>query len=109
VWCLEPKCGSGQFHNAPRNCFEFSCHKCKGKHCTRHRVKWHEGMTCHEYDKQNKAKVKQDKASEATVKEISKQCPECNRPVHKFTGCNHITCEFFSPRFACWRKLESNN
>jgi hypothetical protein len=96
VWCLEPNCGSGQIHVAPPGCFKFTCNACNGKHCTRHGVKWHARLTCAEYDMENKARLKQDKASEAKVKEISKACPECKRPVHKFIGCNHITCEFLS-------------
>ncbi|EON97286.1 putative ring finger protein [Phaeoacremonium minimum UCRPA7] len=33
-----------------------------------------------------------EKASEKVIKETSKKCPKCNKDVHKYTGCNHITC-----------------
>lgn len=99
-WCLSKGCESGQVHapsgksdnsSCPKTLFE--CHSCKGRQCILHDVKWHEGLTCREYEERNSSKVKQDKASEATVKEISKQCPRCKRNIIKFVGCNHMTCK----------------
>ncbi|PKS06772.1 hypothetical protein jhhlp_006846 [Lomentospora prolificans] len=98
-WCLSKGCNSGQVHlpsgrsdnsSCPKNLFQ--CHACGGRQCTLHGVKWHEGRTCREYDAMNPSKSKQDKASEATIKEISKECPKCKRNIIKSVGCNHMTC-----------------
>jgi hypothetical protein len=91
-WCLSTTCESGQIHD--ESCAKFKCVACSARHCVRHNVPWHSRETCEDYDKRNKQRRKNEKASEDTVKKITKKCPSCNRDVHKFTGCNHITCEF---------------
>jgi len=91
-WCLSPACESGQIDD--ENCAKFKCEACSARHCIRHNVPWHKGETCDEYDRRNKQRKKDDKASEQTIKKTSKKCPECKKDVHKFTGCNHITCKY---------------
>lgn len=89
-WCLSTKCESGQIHD--RSCARFRCVACRSKHCVRHDVAWHSGETCEEYDKRNRRRMAEDKASEEEVRKSTRRCPECKRDVHKWTGCNHITC-----------------
>lgn len=89
-WCLSSTCESGQID--ADECPKFKCQACQAKHCTKHNVPWHKGETCEEYDKRNKQRKKDDKASEQMIKKTTKKCPECQKDVHKFTGCNHITC-----------------
>lgn len=98
-WCLAKGCDSGQVHlpsGRPDNSScpptLLKCHACGGRQCTSHGVKWHEGRTCREYEAMNPSKSKQDKASQATIKEISKECPRCKRNIIKSVGCNHMTC-----------------
>lgn len=98
-WCLEKGCGSGQIHEPARSdraCPDtlFVCHACKGRQCTRHAVRWHEGRTCQEYDRGSSPRLRQEKASELAIRGVSKRCPGCNRSVSKYVGCNHITCKF---------------
>ena len=93
-WCLSTSCESGQIHDPA--CRKFKCIACKAKHCAHHEVPWHSGETCEEYDHRNKRRRKDDKASAEMIKRTSKVCPECKKAVHKFTGCNHITCECIS-------------
>jgi hypothetical protein len=93
-WCLSTSCESGQIHDP--KCKMFKCIACKAKHCVHHEVPWHSKETCEEYDKRNRRRRKEEKASEQTIKQTSKACPECKRAVHKFTGCNHITCKDIS-------------
>ena len=91
-WCKSAKCSSGQIDDV--RCVRFKCKACKTSHCIKHDVPWHSGETCEEYDKRNIQKKKDEKASEAEITKSSKRCPSCNKAVHKFTGCNHITCKF---------------
>lgn len=97
-WCLKKDCGSGQIHDldeGTRSCPDtlFVCHRCRGRQCTRHAVKWHEGLTCEEYEEGNSLKLWQERASKAMIDEISKPCPSCHRNISKYVGCNHITCK----------------
>lgn len=92
-WCLSTSCESGQIHDP--TCQRFKCTACKAKHCVQHEVPWHTKETCEEYDKRNRRRRKEEKASEETIKKTTKSCPECKKAVHKFTGCNHITCKSY--------------
>ncbi|KAL0468624.1 hypothetical protein QR685DRAFT_309225 [Neurospora intermedia] len=89
-WCKSSKCNSGQIDDV--RCVRFKCKACKNSHCIKHDVPWHSGETCEEYDKRNTQKKKDERASEAEITKSSKKCPSCNKAVHKFSGCNHITC-----------------
>ncbi|KAI2463251.1 hypothetical protein F4781DRAFT_426507 [Annulohypoxylon bovei var. microspora] len=90
IWCLNPRCDSGQIYQT--GCERARCHECKHSLCVRHNVPWHKGETCEEYERRTRKQRKNDKASEKHVKEITKPCPGCNRNVHKYTGCDHVTC-----------------
>ncbi|KAK3388837.1 hypothetical protein B0T20DRAFT_86585 [Sordaria brevicollis] len=89
-WCKSAKCNSGQIDDV--KCVRFKCKACRASHCIKHDVPWHSGETCEEYDKRNTQKKRDEKASEAEITKSSKKCPSCNKAVHKFSGCNHITC-----------------
>lgn len=90
-WCLSATCEAGQIED--ENCPKSKCNACGAKQCIKHNVPWHKGETCEEYERRNKQRKKDDKASEQMIKKTSKKCPECKKDVHKFTGCNHITCK----------------
>ncbi|KAI0140018.1 hypothetical protein F4776DRAFT_571588 [Hypoxylon sp. NC0597] len=90
MWCLNPGCNSGQIH--PTFCSRAKCHACKRYLCVRHNVPWHKGETCEEYERRTRRQRRNDRASEQHVKEIAKPCPGCKKNVHKFTGCDHVTC-----------------
>ncbi|KAL7628031.1 hypothetical protein AAE478_002227 [Parahypoxylon ruwenzoriense] len=90
MWCLNPRCNSGQIH--PVGCSKAKCHACKHHNCVRHNVPWHKGETCEEYEQRTRIQRRNDKASEQHIKEITKPCPGCKRNIHKYTGCDHVTC-----------------
>lgn len=92
MWCLNPKCDSGQIH--PTGCSKAKCFDCRQYLCVQHHVPWHSGETCDEYERRTRRQRKNDKASEKHVKEIAKPCPGCKKMVYKFVGCDHVTCEF---------------
>ncbi|KAI1136910.1 hypothetical protein F5Y05DRAFT_90380 [Hypoxylon sp. FL0543] len=90
LWCFNPRCNSGQIH--PTGCSRAKCHACKRYLCVRHNVPWHKGETCEEYERRTRRQRRNDKASEEHVKEIAKPCPGCKKNVHKYSGCDHVTC-----------------
>lgn len=92
-FCLSPTCNSGQIH--PPECPNFVCIACRAQHCVEHNLR-HEGETCEEYDLRNPGRQQDEMVTEEMKQSTSNTCPKCNKVVHKFDGCNHITCE--SPR-----------
>ncbi|KAI2617612.1 hypothetical protein GGS26DRAFT_401290 [Hypomontagnella submonticulosa] len=90
MWCLNPRCNSGQIY--PTGCERARCHACRHSLCVRHNVPWHKGETCPEYERRTRRQRRNDKASEKHIKEIAKPCPGCQKNVHKYTGCDHVTC-----------------
>lgn len=91
-WCLSTTCDSGYIHDG--TCPKFKCQKkkCGTRHCVKHEVLWHEGETCDQYDRRHQQRKKDEKATEQMIKNTSKKCPKCTKDVHKWSGCNHITC-----------------
>ncbi|KAI1641203.1 hypothetical protein F4809DRAFT_216014 [Biscogniauxia mediterranea] len=89
-WCLNPQCNSGQIHS--KGCTKARCHACHYTWCAHHNVPWHRKETCQEYDHRNRDHRRDDRLSEKKVKDLSKQCPGCQGNVHKYDGCDHITC-----------------
>jgi len=49
--CPGVGCGSGQIHDAGDRAPIVTCAVCRRKYCFRHRVAWHETMSCAEYDR----------------------------------------------------------
>jgi hypothetical protein len=49
--CPSAGCGSGQIHDAGDLNPIVTCAGCRQRHCFRHRVAWHETMSCVEYDR----------------------------------------------------------
>lgn len=91
-WCLNTRCGAGQMHAA--DCPKIRCHACKASFCSHHNIPWHSGETCQAYDQRTRRQRKSDVASEKKVREITKACPQCHKDVYKYSGCDHITCEY---------------
>jgi hypothetical protein len=92
-YCLSPACGSGQMYE--ETCPRFECVSCRASSCLHHNLPWHWDETCQEYDKRNQERRAAEKASVKAVRGSSRPCPSCKRDVHKFAGCNHITCKPF--------------
>ncbi|KAF5616259.1 RING finger Dorfin [Fusarium sp. NRRL 52700] len=49
-WCTSD-CGSGQIHDSGSTQPIVVCIKCNHRSCFRHRVNWHEDLSCDEYDR----------------------------------------------------------
>ncbi|KAK3329695.1 hypothetical protein B0H66DRAFT_442615, partial [Apodospora peruviana] len=109
-WCLSTTCESGQIQE--EKCPRFKCESknCGARYCVVHNVPWHKGETCEEYDRRNQQRKRDDKASEDMINKTSKKCPECKKAVHKWSGCNHITCVCKHEWcYICFAKFERNH
>ncbi|CAG8604443.1 9905_t:CDS:2, partial [Diversispora eburnea] len=64
------------------------CESCGGKSCYIHKVIWHTGKTCGEYEKDKK---QSDSATEDYIQRNTKRCPKCSISIEKSRGCDHMT------------------
>ena len=94
--CLDPGCSSGQIHDGGNDHPIMTCDTCHFKTCFTHMMPWHTGLTCSEYDAQQKERFEQEAASEKFVSETSVICPNpnCGFRIYKYTGCDHMRCRF---------------
>jgi hypothetical protein len=61
-----------------------TCHHCGTKQCFLHRIPWHEGLTCEEWDQQQRTITsQQEQKSEEWIQTGTKPCPGpgCGRRV----------------------------
>ncbi|KAK0117367.1 hypothetical protein ONS96_013197 [Cadophora gregata f. sp. sojae] len=71
-----------------------NCNLCGFKTCALHKLPWHEGFSCEEFDC-DESQIERLEADEATAKLLSKNskvCPACNQGVTKTDGCDHLQC-----------------
>jgi hypothetical protein len=70
-----------------------TCNYCNFRTCTQHRVPWHSGRTCEQYDWEHSAERRsQEGASEQWKTQQVRLCTECNAPIQKNGGCNWVLC-----------------
>lgn len=75
----------------------FTCQECQYRYCFDCDIQMHEEQSCTEYQeglKREPEKVREEELSLAKVKAVSKPCPNCSTNIDKFTGCDHVTCEY---------------
>ena len=102
--CAAPGCRSGQLHEAGDEQPIMNCGSCGFRTCFHHRVAWHEGKTCEEYDRERNMDAKTKMRVEREEKQLRKtvrSCPGCNVEILKLGGCDHMTCA--STSLACCR------
>ncbi|UJR14475.1 hypothetical protein I4U23_001472 [Adineta vaga] len=101
IWCSNPKCQMGQLNEGGRSMNIVTCVYCKTKTCFIHRIPWHQGLTCDEYD----ASINDEhKASLQWLNQNTKTCPNCPYQIEKNDGCDHMTCIKCQYEF-CWSCL----
>lgn len=92
--CLAPSCDAGQTHTDTTNP-KMICNTCSFAICIRHKLPWHEGMTCEEFDCGD-SQIERLEQAEATAKLLAKDkskiCPSCKQGVTKQDGCDHLSC-----------------
>lgn len=112
--CLTRGCKSGQVVDAND---KLHWAMCRMAYYLKHNTTWNKGESCDEHgyrcdprwkipdasetSRTNKrVKKQEEKASETTIKMISKACPGCRCRIEKSYGCDHMTCKFGALRRA---------
>jgi len=90
-WCSRTNCGTGQEVDGGGSNSFFTCAKCSTKTCFHHKVVWHTGLTCRDYDYW--IIQHEDNATSNYIAMNTKQCPKCQSVVEKDGGCDHMTCK----------------
>ncbi|CAF1550071.1 unnamed protein product [Adineta ricciae] len=80
-----------------------TCLNCKKTTCTHHKIRWHVGMTCSEYD-QKLESDRENRQNKKYLNDHTKKCPKCKVSIEKNGGCNHMTCRNCKHEF-CWSCL----
>jgi hypothetical protein len=70
------------------------CESCNVSFCVSCRVKWHEALTCRQFQK---LPLEQRYPDDAEFMKLSKRCrwqrcPSCHAMIDRVDGCNHMTC-----------------
>lgn len=116
LYCLAEGCSSGQVHDTGVEGPIFRCAACGSRMCTAHTpvIPFHENESCVVYTQRLERQEReanetpeaqctrlQEEASRAEVEKTAVECPGCEVPIHKISGCDHMTCKF-SIRLPRW-------
>jgi hypothetical protein len=77
------------------------CPACATVFCSACKVEWHQGMTCMEYQEWKVKSFESEKQYLEWILANAKNCPTCNVPISKISGCNHMKCKRCGSDF-CW-------
>ncbi len=93
-WCLSPSCSAGQLHVSDPSLSTVICGTCSSKSCFLHKIPWHKGYSCEEYDRSHPAAAVA-RTSEEMIKSEMKKCPgpNCLFYVEKDGGCDNLFCK----------------
>jgi len=91
--CLGPNCEGAQHHEGANPMMV--CNTCQYKTCVTHKLPWHEGMTCEQFDADDSQidRLEQEEATAKLLAESSRVCPLCGEGVFKDVGCDHLHCK----------------
>lgn len=110
IWCAH-NCGCGMINEDKEAAPIVTCYNCHRKTCYIHKDKWHEGLTCTEFDdelKQMTNREAEEKQSIAYIEkypDMFKRCPKCSYYIEKNGGCDHMMCHFCKYEFF-WTNLQ---
>lgn len=101
--CITPDCEMMYVSSSEGK--RFVCIKCGANICTKCHTTWHEGFdTCDTY-KNRSSGDKELKEWMSSDKTNRKNCPKCQAPIEKISGCQHVTCGQCRQHI-CWECLE---
>merc|ERR1719499_1283638 len=75
--------------------------ECKQTHCMRCKVKYHDGMTCAEFQREEMWKNAEPEMKELVEKGLLHRCEKCGTLISKMAGCKFMTCTQCKTPF-CW-------
>ncbi|KAF4339555.1 e3 ubiquitin ligase ARI7 [Fusarium beomiforme] len=104
-WCLAENCCYGQIYDLIES-NHVSCEECGYEMCFEHQVKWHENLTCEEFDSMQENGDPRFRETRNWIDANTKQCPSCEINTQKGPGCSHMTCTLCRYEF-CWECLGS--
>lgn len=94
---------SGQIHENEGEEPMVTCIECGFRSCYTHRIPWHNGLTCAEYDYradkgskgwlEAKRLAREEREFQEKYGEAAKPCPRCKSFISKHGGCSHMTCK----------------
>jgi len=88
--CPTPDC-SYAFINDRNDTQSYTCPTCKHTYCANCLVSHSRSVSCKEAQ-ETQDPSKNEAAFEKWVKENTKPCPHCKKPIQKNDGCKHMTC-----------------
>lgn len=80
IWCSNPRCGAGQVHATGAEAPIVICQSCGTKTCFRHQQRWHEGLTCDEFDDPDAVEERQ-RRDQAEMEAIEREQREEERRI----------------------------
>ncbi len=110
VMCLRPNCDKGQIPT-DKNEPKMICNSCGYATCAKHKLPWHDGKTCAEFDLEP-TQLERLEAEISTAKLLAastQMCPACGNGVTKTSGCDHLQCrcgeEWCFECLASWKRI----
>ncbi|KAG2161955.1 hypothetical protein JADG_001694 [Aureobasidium aubasidani] len=105
-WCLRAGCDGGQEQDG-KTLGYMKCHSCDYAQCLHHRMRWHTGETCKQYDERTNNRHN-EKAEEminnSLLTAYLQKCPSCQVVCEKNGGCRQMICTRCGWRFT-WEKV----
>lgn len=90
VWCPRPGCGMAMIANGGLMMICPS-DQCRFTFCRDCKEQWHSDSTCEQYKQWKIENGQADARYEEWARQNTKNCPNCNKPIQKNGGCNHMS------------------
>lgn len=111
IYCKTPDCTQVYRPTTPTTPSSLQCPSCFSTVCSGCNDEAHEGISCDEH-RLHKDPEAQDRATEEWIRNQGnriKRCPQCNVPIEKTVGCNHMSCRCVLVLFAQFIVLLMDN
>lgn len=99
IRCPNSECYYFFVINKNNNIKRHTCEVCKTYFCINGCKEPHDGKTCDEYRRETMEQEAEEQFNLLVQREKLRKCPKCDIWVHKYEGCNHITCKRCAAQF----------